>query len=65
LSSLRQPYTPIPPEITTLTGTTDEMVAGKTISLDAVEAFIRPADLVIAHNQLAMMRSWIGYTSAA
>jgi DNA polymerase III epsilon subunit-like protein len=28
LSELRQPYTPIPPEITTLTGITDQMVAG-------------------------------------
>jgi DNA polymerase III subunit epsilon len=49
-SALRQPYTPIPPEITRLTGITNEMVAGKTIALDAVEAFIEPADLVIAHN---------------
>jgi DNA polymerase III subunit epsilon len=49
-SALRQPYCPIPPEITRLTGITDEMVAGRTISLDAVEAFIGPADLVIAHN---------------
>ena len=49
-SALRQPYSPIPPEITKLTGITDEMVAGKTISIDEVEAFIEPADLVIAHN---------------
>jgi DNA polymerase III subunit epsilon len=49
-SALRQPYSPIPPEITKLTGITDEMVAGKTISIDAIEAFIAPADLVIAHN---------------
>jgi DNA polymerase-3 subunit epsilon len=49
-SALRQPYAPIPPEITRLTGITDEMVAGKTIALEAVEAFIEPADLVIAHN---------------
>lgn len=49
-NALRQPYSPIPPEIAKLTGVTDEMVAGKTIPLDAVEAFIEPADLVIAHN---------------
>ena len=49
-SALRQPYAPIPPEITKLTGITDEMVAGKTIALAAVEQFIEPADLVIAHN---------------
>jgi DNA polymerase III subunit epsilon len=49
-SALRQPYSPIPPEITKLTGITDDMVAGKTISIDAIEDFIAPADLVIAHN---------------
>src|SRR5271168_4830319 len=49
-SALRQPYSPIPPEITKLTGITDEMVAGKTIAIDAIEAFIAPADLIIAHN---------------
>jgi DNA polymerase-3 subunit epsilon len=49
-SALRQPYSPNPPEITKLTGITDEMVAGKTISVDEVEAFIEPADLLIAHN---------------
>ncbi len=49
-STLRQPYAPIPREITRLTGITNEMVAGKTIALDAVEASLEPADLVIAHN---------------
>jgi DNA polymerase III subunit epsilon len=49
-TALRQPYAPIPAAITRLTGITDEMVAGKTISVEAVEAFIAPADLVIAHN---------------
>jgi DNA polymerase III subunit epsilon len=49
-SALRQPYAPIPPEITRLTCITAEMVAGKTMSIDAIEAFIAPADLVIAHN---------------
>ncbi|MBP0582156.1 3'-5' exonuclease [Labrys sp. LIt4] len=49
-NALRQPREPIPPEITRLTGITDAMVAGKTISTAEVEAFIEPADLVIAHN---------------
>jgi DNA polymerase-3 subunit epsilon len=49
-SALRQPYAPIPPEITSLTGITDAMVAGKTIPLAELERFIEPADLVIAHN---------------
>lgn len=47
---LRQPSAPIPPEITRLTGITDEMVAGQQIDLQALEAMIAPADLVIAHN---------------
>ena len=33
-----------------LTGITDAMLAGQRINLDAVEAFIEQADLVIAHN---------------
>jgi DNA polymerase-3 subunit epsilon len=49
-SALRQPGTAIPAEITRLTGITDEMVAGQVIDMDALEAFIEPADLVIAHN---------------
>jgi len=48
-SALRQPYHPIPAEITRLTGITDAMVAGKTIDLKEVEDFIATADLVIAH----------------
>lgn len=49
-NALRQPGRPIPPEIVRLTGITAEMVAGKAISVAEVEAFIGPADLVIAHN---------------
>lgn len=49
-SGLRQPSKPIPPEITRLTGITDDMVAGKEIDLAALEALVEPADLVIAHN---------------
>ena len=47
---LRQPSTQIPPEITQLTGITDEMVAGKTIDPAEVSAFASGAALVIAHN---------------
>jgi len=50
LSALQQPNSPIPPDISKLTGITDAMVTGKTISIDEVERFIEPADLVIAHN---------------
>lgn len=49
-SGLRQPSAPIPPEITRLTGITDDMVAGREIDMAALDALIEPADLVIAHN---------------
>lgn len=49
-SELRQPKSPIPAEITRLTGITDDMVAGKSIDIDAVERFISGASIVIAHN---------------
>ncbi|QEE43525.1 3'-5' exonuclease (plasmid) [Rhizobium sp. WL3] len=49
-SGLRQPSGSIPPEITKLTGITNEMVAGQSIDLSALQALIEPADLVIAHN---------------
>lgn len=47
---LQQPTIPIPADITRLTGITGEMVAGKMIDMQALRAFIDPADLVIAHN---------------
>jgi len=47
---LRQPANPIPPEITALTGISDEMVAGHSIDPAAVEAFVAGAAIVIAHN---------------
>jgi DNA polymerase III epsilon subunit-like protein len=47
---LQQPSVSIPPEITKLTGITDEMVAGQTIDMAALEALVEPADLLIAHN---------------
>ena len=49
-NALQEPTKPISPEITWLTGITDAMVEGQRIDLDAVEAFIEAADLVIAHN---------------
>ncbi len=47
---LQQPSSPIPAEITRLTGITDEMVAGQVIDTRALRPLIEPADLVIAHN---------------
>jgi DNA polymerase-3 subunit epsilon len=49
-NALREPTVPITPDITRLTGITPEMVKGHMIDLAAVEAFIQPAHLVIAHN---------------
>jgi DNA polymerase III epsilon subunit-like protein len=47
---LQQPSVSIPPEITRLTGITDDMVTGQTIDIPALQALIDPADLLIAHN---------------
>jgi len=47
---LRQPSSPISPEITRITGIDDAMVAGKTIDADEVATFAAPAALIIAHN---------------
>lgn len=47
---LRQPSEPIAPEITAITGITNEMVAGQIIDPAVVATFAAPASLVIAHN---------------
>jgi DNA polymerase-3 subunit epsilon len=47
---LRQPSEPITPEITSITGITNEMVAGRVIDPAAVAEFAAPASLIIAHN---------------
>jgi DNA polymerase III subunit epsilon len=49
-SSFNQPSTSIPPEVTALTGITDEMVIGQSIDPDAVSSFVSNANIVIAHN---------------
>lgn len=49
-SRLRQPSSPIPAEITRVTGITDEMVEGHVIDPAEVAAFIAPAAVLIAHN---------------
>jgi len=48
--AFREPSVPISPEITDLTGITNEMVAGQQIDEAAVEEFVRDANVVIAHN---------------
>lgn len=47
---LRQPSEAITPEITAITGITNEMVAGQVIDQAEVAKFAAPASLVIAHN---------------
>lgn len=47
---VRDPGRPIPPEVTRLTGLTDDMVATKSIDNAAVTEFVRPAALILAHN---------------
>lgn len=49
-SAFNEPSEPIPPEVTALTGITDEMVAGHRIDDNAVAAFVDEAAIVIAHN---------------
>jgi DNA polymerase-3 subunit epsilon len=49
-SRFRDPGRPIPNSITELTGITDAMVAGASIDAREIEALLKPATLVIAHN---------------
>lgn len=49
-NSLQDPGVPISPFITSITGITDEMVAGQAIDLGEVARFLAGASLVIAHN---------------
>lgn len=49
-SSFNEPSSPIPSEITALTGITDEMVAGHHIDEGSVLSFVDDAVIVIAHN---------------
>ena len=49
-TSFNEPSVPISPEITALTGITDEMVAGHRIDEVAVKSFVADAVIVIAHN---------------
>jgi len=49
-SKLREPSIPLSPEITKITGITNDMVRGKTISPDEIFHFANKAGLIIAHN---------------
>ena len=47
---LEDPGQPLSPEITAITGITDEMVSGKHIDEDRVAALVKGASIVVAHN---------------
>jgi DNA polymerase-3 subunit epsilon len=49
-SAFNEPSEPVPPEVTALTGITNDMVAGQHIDEDAVSSFVDDAVIVIAHN---------------
>jgi DNA polymerase-3 subunit epsilon len=49
-SSFNEPSNPIPPEVTALTGITNDMVAGHRIDETAVQSFADDAVIIIAHN---------------
>lgn len=46
----REPSVPITEEITAITGITLEMVRGRTLDVDAIDAIVASASIVIAHN---------------
>lgn len=47
---MRQPSLPISEEASFVTGIIDDMVSGKSIDTDIVEAMLKNVDLIIAHN---------------
>lgn len=49
-TGFREPSEPISPEVTALTGITNDVVAGQAIDPEAVAAFVSPAVLIVAHN---------------
>jgi DNA polymerase-3 subunit epsilon len=49
-SSFNEPFEPIPPEVTALTGITNDMVAGRLIDEAVVSSFADDAVIIIAHN---------------
>ena len=48
--AFNEPSTPIPAEITELTGITDAMVAGHKIDAEALQTFVSDANVIIAHH---------------
>ncbi|MFW7270066.1 3'-5' exonuclease [Gluconacetobacter sp. Hr-1-5] len=50
LHQFNEPAEPIPPEITVITGLTNDIVAGHRLDIAAVELLVTQADLILAHN---------------
>ncbi|WP_067924777.1 exonuclease domain-containing protein [Alicyclobacillus shizuokensis] len=49
-TGLREPSKPIPKSATRINGITNEDVKGKTLRMDVIDAMIRKADFLVAHN---------------
>ena len=49
-SCLEDPQIPLSQKIISLTGLTDEMLAGKSFDIDVIKKFVESSDLIIAHN---------------
>lgn len=49
-TALQQPNRPIPSAVTRLTGISDSEVNGQRIDQSALETFLKPASLIVAHN---------------
>lgn len=49
-SALREPSIPLGADIVRITGIDEDMLKGKTIDKAALNNFIEPADLIVAHN---------------
>tara|TARA_Y100001936_G_C15955379_1_gene602549 strand:+ start:150 stop:1031 length:882 start_codon:yes stop_codon:yes gene_type:complete len=49
-SCLEDPKVPLTEKIIALTGLTDEMLAGKSFDVDAINKVVESADLILAHN---------------
>lgn len=47
---LNEPSGPLPPEITAITGLTDEMLKGKRLAIAEIEGCLKHASIIVAHN---------------
>jgi DNA polymerase-3 subunit epsilon len=50
IHQLNEPRGPLPPEITAITGITDEMLKGRRLAVTEIEACLKHASIIVAHN---------------